>query len=48
MTTLTFRNAVINTTIRQNQIWLTSAELAKALDYKSEKSITNLFNANSD
>lgn len=48
MTTLTFRNAVINTTVRQNQIWLTSAELAKALDYKSEKSITNLFNANSD
>ena len=28
------------------QIWLTSSELAKALGYKSSKSITNLYNAN--
>lgn len=29
-------------------IWLTSADLAKALNYKSSKSITNLFNQYSD
>lgn len=29
-------------------IWLTSADLGKALNYKSPKSITNLFNQNSD
>lgn len=28
------------------QIWLTSSELAKAIGYKSSKSITNLYNAN--
>lgn len=28
------------------QIWVTSSELAKALGYKSSKSITNLYNAN--
>ena len=31
-----------------NQIWVTSSELAKALTYKSSKSITNLYNVNSD
>jgi len=29
-------------------VWLTSADIAKALQYKSAKSITNLFNQNSD
>ena len=29
-------------------IWVTSADIAKALQYKSAKSITNLFNQNSD
>lgn len=29
-------------------VWLTSADLAKALNYKSSKSITNLFNQNAD
>lgn len=29
-------------------VWLTSADIAKALQYKSTKSITNLFNQNSD
>lgn len=28
------------------QIWVTSSELAKAIGYKSSKSITNLYNAN--
>lgn len=28
------------------QVWLTSSELAKAIGYKSSKSITNLYNAN--
>jgi hypothetical protein len=29
-------------------VWLTSADIAKALQYKSAKSITNLFNQNND
>ncbi len=29
-------------------VWLTSADIAKALQYKSAKSITNLFNQNCD
>ena len=31
-----------------NQIWVTSSELASALGYKSSRSITNLYNTNAD
>lgn len=30
------------------QIWLSSSELAKALDYKNVKSVSNLYNSNKD
>lgn len=44
---LSFNNVDL-TPVNNNdgQIWVTSSELAKALGYKSSKSITNLYNAN--
>lgn len=48
MKTLSF-NGVTLTPIHHNaQIYLTSAELAKALGYASLKSVNNLYNANAD
>jgi len=45
---LIFNNTPLAITEMNNQIWLTSAELAKALQYKSAKSVTNIFNVNND
>lgn len=48
MNTLTFNEVDFNPVERNGQIWLTSGEVAKALGYKSTKSISNLYSANSD
>lgn len=48
MKSLTFNNQAIEVFRQDDQIWLTSSELARALGYKSTKSITNLYNANAD
>lgn len=48
MNTLTFNGNTLTTINQANQIWLTSADIAKALGYKSTRSLTNLYNANSD
>jgi len=48
MNTLTFNGNTLATINQANQIWLTSADVAKALGYKSTRSLTNLYNANSD
>lgn len=48
MTTLTFHNTELNVISQNNQIWLTSAELAKALDYSDARSVTKIFNRNQD
>lgn len=48
MTTLMFRNTVLETISHSGQIWFTSTELAKALEYSSVKSVTNLYNQNRD
>lgn len=48
MSTLTFNGNTLTTISQANQIWLTSADVAKALGYKSTRSLTNLYNANSD
>uniref|UniRef100_UPI0025C68711 BRO-N domain-containing protein n=1 Tax=Candidatus Symbiopectobacterium sp. TaxID=2816440 RepID=UPI0025C68711 len=48
MTTLMFRNTVLETITHNGQIWFTSAELAKALQYANAKSVTNLYNQNID
>jgi len=46
--TLIFRNTVLETISHNGQIWFTSAELAKALQYSSSKSVSNLYNQNRD
>ncbi|WP_238149199.1 hypothetical protein [Arsenophonus endosymbiont of Aleurodicus floccissimus] len=48
MTTLIFRNTIIETISRKNQIWITSAELAKALQYATSNAVTMLYKQNSD
>lgn len=48
MNTLTFNDVNFNPVEQNGQIWLTSGEVAKALGYKSTKSISNLYSANSD
>lgn len=48
MNALTFNEVDFNPVERNGQIWLTSGEVAKALGYKSTKSISNLYSANSD
>lgn len=48
MNTLTFHNKKLNVINRDNQIWLASSDIAKALGYASTKSITTIFNRNSD
>lgn len=48
MNTLTFNGNTLTTINQANQVWLTSADVAKALGYKSTRSLTNLYNANSD
>ena len=48
MNTLTFNGNTLTTINQADQIWLTSADVAKALGYKSTRSLTNLYNANSD
>lgn len=48
MNTLTFNDVNFNPVEQNGQIWLTSTDLAKALDYKSSDSITRIFNRNKD
>lgn len=48
MKTLTFNNTQLSITEKDNQIWLTSNELAKALNYKSSNSVSVIYNRNSD
>lgn len=47
-TQLAFRDVNFSVIARNNQIWLTSKELAKALKYSSAKSVTDIYNNNSD
>jgi hypothetical protein len=45
-TQLAFHDTQFNVVTHNNQIWLTSKELAEALGYKSVKSISNLYTQN--
>ncbi|QMR77951.1 Bro-N domain-containing protein [Enterobacter sp. RHBSTW-00175] len=45
---LNFQGKAIVPVAGMSGIWLTSAEIAAALQYKSAKSVTNLFNQNAD
>ncbi|WP_084790243.1 BRO family protein [Candidatus Sodalis sp. SoCistrobi] len=48
MSTLMFRNTVLETISHHGQIWFTSAELAKALEYADPKAVSGLYNNNED
>ncbi|UOO93384.1 BRO-N domain-containing protein [Vitreoscilla stercoraria] len=49
MNALSFNQVSLNRVSHtDNQIWITSAELAKALGYKAVDSVTKIFNRNSD
>ena len=45
---LTFNDVILTPIIHQNRFWIRSAELARALGYSSEKSISNIYNRNHD
>ncbi|WP_019518754.1 BRO-N domain-containing protein [Faucicola boevrei] len=48
MRTLTFQNITLTPIKVDNQIWLTSSELAKALDYADTQSVTKIYERNAD
>ncbi|WP_334468768.1 BRO-N domain-containing protein [Arsenophonus sp. PmNCSU2021_1] len=48
MNTLIFRNTILETLPHNGQIWFTSAEIARALEYSDSKRVTVLYNRNSD
>ena len=48
MSNLTFNNINLTPVKQTGGIYLTSSDLANALGYKSEKSVSNLYNANKD
>ncbi|WP_440864446.1 BRO-N domain-containing protein [Symbiopectobacterium purcellii] len=48
MNSLIFRNTVLETISHNEQIWFTSAELAKALHYKKTDAITQIYTRNLD
>ncbi|MDO4440554.1 MAG: BRO family protein [Moraxella sp.] len=48
MQTLTFQNITLTPAKVDKQIWLTSADLAKALEYSDVRSVTNIYNRNKD
>jgi len=45
---LSFNDVNFSPVQQYGQIWLTASELAKALDYKSVKSVSNLYNSNKE
>lgn len=47
-TSLSFNNTNFNVVKHDSQIWLTSADIANALGYSSQKSVTTIFNRNQD
>ncbi|MFS1539529.1 MAG: Bro-N domain-containing protein [Candidatus Phlomobacter fragariae] len=48
MNTLVFRNTVLETISHNGQIWFSSAELARALQYKKTDAITQIYTRNVD
>ncbi|MDG6293685.1 BRO family protein [Glaesserella parasuis] len=45
---LTFQNVALTAIQRNSQTYISASDLSRALQYKCVKSVTNLFNANSD
>lgn len=47
-TQLAFHNIQFNIVTRNNQIWLTAVEIAQALQYKTENSVSRIYARNAD
>lgn len=47
-TALTFNDVTLSPITYQNSPWIRSVELARALGYSSEKSVSNIYNRNQD
>lgn len=48
MNTLTFNGSTLTTIDQDDQVWLTSSDLATALGYKTADSVTRIFSRNKD
>lgn len=48
ITALTFNDVTLSPITYQNSLWIRAVELARALGYSSEKSISNIYNRNQD
>ena len=48
MNALTFNGFTLTTINQDDQVWLTSSDLAAALGYKTADSVTRIFNRNKD
>ena len=48
MNTLTFNGTTLTTIVKDNQVWLTSSDLAIALGYRPIKSLNRIYNSNAD
>ena len=48
LSTLKFKDVAINPIVRDDQVWVRSTELAKALGYKQDRSITHIYSRYSD
>tara|TARA_R110000765_G_scaffold139653_1_gene239907 strand:- start:12364 stop:13092 length:729 start_codon:yes stop_codon:yes gene_type:complete len=48
MNTLTFNGTTLTTIVKDDQVWLTSSDLAIALGYKHIKSLNRIYNSNAD
>lgn len=48
MKTLTFQNTTLTPIKTNNQIWLSSSDLAKALGYSQENAVTKIYSRNAD
>lgn len=48
MKTLTFQNTTLTPIKTDNQIWLSSSDLAKALGYSQENAVTKIYSRNAD
>lgn len=48
MNALTFQGMALTPIIKNNQTWLSSSELAKALGYSQENAVAKIYNRNAD
>ena len=47
-TTLTFNDVILTPITHQNSLWIRAAELARALGYSQENSVSRIYRSNAD